>query len=64
MVQTGFYIGEKDWWIMASLGVKEKEDKSWYTTGLKDVSKLKKDFWDTIHNSRKVNICLLMISLA
>ena len=41
------------------LGVKEKEDKSWYTTGLKDVSKLKKDFWDTIHNSRKVNICLL-----
>ena len=40
-------------------GVKEREDKSWYTTGLKDVSKLKKDFWDTINNPSKVSVNLL-----
>lgn len=41
------------------LGVKEKEDKSWETTGLKDVSKLKKDFFDTLHNPSKVNLSLV-----
>lgn len=25
MIQTGFYIGERDWWIMASLDVVEKD---------------------------------------
>jgi hypothetical protein len=25
MIQTGFYIGERDWWIMASLNVAEKD---------------------------------------
>ena len=24
MIQTGFYIGERDWWIMASFDIKEK----------------------------------------
>lgn len=41
------------------LGVKEREDKSWYTTGLKDVSKLRKEFFDTLHNQNKVNIALV-----
>ena len=41
------------------LGVIERKDKSWETTGLKNPSKLKKDFWDTVHNQKKVNICIL-----
>lgn len=41
------------------LGVIEKEDGSFATTGLKDVEKLKKDFWSSINNSKKVSINLL-----
>ncbi len=41
------------------LGVKENEDGSWYTTGLKDAAKLKKDFWNTINNRKKVSFNLL-----
>lgn len=41
------------------LGVKENEDGSWYTTGLKDAAKLKKDFWNTINNRKKVSLNLL-----
>lgn len=41
------------------LGVKEEADHSWQTTGIKDTSKILKEFWDTIHNSRKVSINLL-----
>ena len=41
------------------LGVKEEKDGSWRTTGLKNEGKLKKDFWDTINNQKKVNINLL-----
>lgn len=41
------------------LGVIEKEDGSFATTGLKDVKKLKKDFWNSINNSKKVSINLL-----
>ena len=41
------------------LGVKEKPDGSWYTTGLKDPAKLQKDFWDTINNHTKISINLL-----
>ena len=41
------------------LGVREEKDGSWKTTGLKDASKLRKDFWDTINNSKKVSINLL-----
>ena len=38
------------------LGIKEEKDGSWKTTGLQNASKLCKDFWDTINNSKKVNI--------
>lgn len=43
------------------LGVVEREDGSWYTTGLKkkDTRKLIKNFWDTINDRKKVNINLL-----
>ena len=41
------------------LGVKEEKDGSWKTTGLKNASKLCKDFWDTINNPKKVNVNLL-----
>lgn len=41
------------------LGVKENQDGSWHTTGLKNAAKLQKDFWDTINNTKKVNINLL-----
>ena len=41
------------------LGVKEEKDGSWRTTGLQNEAKLRKDFWDTINNRKKVNINLL-----
>ena len=41
------------------LGVKENADKSWTTTGLKDVSKLRKEFLDALHNPNKVNAVLV-----
>ena len=40
-------------------GVEENEDHSWKTSGLKDISDLKKVFWDTINNKSKVNINLI-----
>jgi len=40
-------------------GAVEKKDGSWKTTGLKDLEKIKKQFWDTIHNKKKVSLCLL-----
>ena len=40
-------------------GVAERNDGSWKTTGLKNSEKLKKDFWDTIHNKQKVSLCLV-----
>lgn len=40
-------------------GVKEESDGSWRTTGLKNESKLRKEFWDTINNRKKININLL-----
>ena len=40
-------------------GAVERKDGSWKTTGLKDLPKLKKNFWDTIHNKTKVSRCLL-----
>lgn len=45
------------------LGVKENEDGSWYTTGLKDAAKLKKDFWNTINNRKKVNLNILKMMM-
>ena len=41
------------------LGVGERQDGSWYTTGLKNSEKLKKNFWNTVHDTKKVNINLL-----
>ena len=43
------------------LGVDEKSDGSWTTSGLKkaDAGKLIKNFWDCINNSTKVSICLI-----
>ena len=41
------------------LGVKEDKNGRWHTTGLKNASKLKKAFWDTINNRKKVSINLL-----
>ena len=41
------------------LGVGERQDGSWYTTGLKNVDKLKRNFWNTIHDTKKVSINLL-----
>ncbi len=41
------------------LGVKEEKDGNWTTTGLRNASKLRKDFWDTINNPKKVSINLL-----
>ncbi|MBR6986273.1 MAG: ATP-binding protein [Ruminococcus sp.] len=40
-------------------GVTEKKDGSWKTTGLRDLPKLKKALWDTIHNKTKVSNCLI-----
>ncbi|MBD5550164.1 MAG: AAA family ATPase [Lachnospiraceae bacterium] len=41
------------------LGVVENEDGSWYTTGLQNEDKLRRDFWNTINNRQKVNINIL-----
>ena len=41
------------------LGVREKKDGSWETTGLQDAARLKKSFWDTINNRNKVSVNLL-----
>ena len=41
------------------LGVKEENDGSWRTTGLQNEAKLRKEFWDTINNRKKVNYNLL-----
>lgn len=41
------------------LGVGERQDGSWYTTGLKNVDKLKRNFWNIIHDTKKVSINLL-----
>lgn len=43
------------------LGIKEMEDKSWRTTGLKaaDKEKLLDDFWNLLNNRKKVNYNLI-----
>lgn len=38
------------------LGVKENKDGSWRTTGLQNASKLRKEFWDSMNNPKKVSI--------
>ena len=41
------------------LGVGERQDGSWYTTGLKDVAKLKRNLWNTLHDTKKISTNLL-----
>ena len=41
------------------LGVIEKDNGEFFTTGLQNVEKLKKDFWNTINNGKKISINLL-----
>ena len=43
-------------------GVGERKDGSWYTTGLEDAHKLKKELWDAANNPRKVSANLLVES--
>ena len=40
-------------------GAVERKDGSWKTTGLKDLGKIKKAFWDTLHDKKKVSLCLI-----
>lgn len=44
---------------MILLGVVENEDGSFTTTGLRNVDKLRKDFWNIVNNKQKVSINLL-----
>lgn len=44
---------------MILLGVVEDMNGSFLTTGLKDIEKLRKDFWNTVNNRQKVSINLL-----
>ena len=44
---------------MILLGVTEKPDGSFSTTGLSDTEKLRKDFWNTINNQKKISVNLL-----
>ena len=41
------------------LGIGERNDGSWYTTGLKNTAKLERNFWNIIHDTKKVSINLL-----
>lgn len=41
------------------LGVSEDKDGSWKTTGLKNETRLRKEFWDTVNNAKKVSVNLL-----
>ena len=40
-------------------GVREKWDGTWFTTGMKDASKLKKNFWNQANDQKKVSVNLL-----
>ena len=44
---------------MILLGVTENSDGSFSATGISDAVKLKKDFWNTVNNRKKVSINLL-----
>lgn len=37
----------------------ERQDGTWYITGLKNADKKKRNFWNTIHDTKKVSINLL-----
>ena len=40
-------------------GVRERKDGSWFTTGMKDASKLKKNFWNQANDRYKISVNLL-----
>ena len=40
-------------------GVRERQNGTWYTTGMKDASKLKRNFWNQANDQKKVSINLL-----
>ena len=40
-------------------GVKEREDGSWFTTGINNAAKLKRDFWNQANDPKKVSVNLL-----
>lgn len=41
------------------LGVKERDDHSFYAVGLKDAEKMKKDFWNMVNNRQKISVNLM-----
>lgn len=41
------------------LGVRERKDGTWESTGLENEGKLRKEFWDCINNKKKVSVNLL-----
>ena len=40
-------------------GVRERTDGSWYTTGMRDVARLRKNFWNQVNDKNKVSENLL-----
>lgn len=44
-------------------GVRERQDGTWYTTGMKDASKLKRNFWNQANDQKKVSILFKMFNL-
>ena len=40
-------------------GVRERQNGTWYTTGMKDASKLKRNFWNQANDQKKVSTNLL-----
>lgn len=40
-------------------GVKERKDGTWFTTGMKDISRIRKNFWNQANDPRKVSVNLL-----
>ena len=53
-----FFIANSNGGVII-LVVRKRQDGSWYTTGLKNVDKLKRNFWNIIHDTKKVSINLL-----
>ena len=53
-----FFIANSNGGVI-KLGVGGRQDGSWYTTGLKNVDKLKRNFWNTIQDTKKVSINIL-----
>ena len=40
-------------------GVRERKDGSWFTTGMRDADKLRKNFWNQANDRNKVSVNLL-----